>query len=64
MIDAKPVAEDTAQTCGYLLRQHYFRQKHQHLTAWLHNVLYQMYVNLGLAARRDTVKQHRVLSLE
>ena len=61
VIDAKPVAEDAAQTVHHLDGQRYLGQQVEHLTVLLQLALYEVDVYLGLAAGGDTVKQRHLV---
>ena len=61
MVNAQPIAENSAQSLHHLHGQGNFGQQIKHLTAFVEGFLDEVDVDFGLAARRDAVQQHDAL---
>ena len=61
MINAQFIAENTLQPLHNLYSQGYFWQEVEHLLLTVEGLLYQMYINLGLARARHPMQQGDIL---
>ena len=57
MVDSQPSAEDSLQAGGDLHRERYLGKQVEHLLATVDGALYEVDIELGLAARGDAVEQ-------